>query len=115
VTTGLPLQGAVEWDGDPEAMIASETDPWVQLPDGSPVDWVHLKLPPEPGNGCEICGTSPKAGALEAMNSEFGVQRCDTCDRFDGDLAAAQALADLIGGTVWFYPSPKLSYRKYDD
>lgn len=33
-----------------------------------------------------------------------GVQRCDICERFDGDLDAAAAVAALFDGEVWFYP-----------
>lgn len=30
------------------------------------------------------------------------VERCDTCERYPGDLDAALALAAVVGGEVWF-------------
>jgi hypothetical protein len=36
------------------------------------------------------------------MDTAEGVQRCDICDIYDGDLSAAQALAALVGGVVKF-------------
>jgi len=39
------------------------------------------------------------------MDTIFGIQRCDECQIYPGDLAAARALADLLGPgvTVWFH------------
>lgn len=37
------------------------------------------------------------------------VSRCDECERFPGDLEAALALAEIVGGRVWF------SFVQFDD
>jgi hypothetical protein len=96
----------VKYAGPDDArLIASGTNPWVQV-NGEPVNWMNpaLNLAArtfEP-NDCEGCAGSVLPGALEAMDTPEGIQRCDTCQRFDGDLFAAQALADCVGGEVWF-------------
>lgn len=51
--------------------------------------------------GC-TCTGSPVAGTLPAMDTPEGIQRCDECQVFPGDLEAAQALADMVGGVVRF-------------
>ncbi len=48
------------------------------------------------------CTGSPVPGTLPAMDSPEGIQRCDECGVFEGDLEAAQALADTVGGVVMF-------------
>jgi len=56
---------------------------------------------PSEHEGCDTCGAI-LPGVIEAMDSDEGIQRCDTCDLYAGDLEAAKALADHVGGTVWF-------------
>jgi hypothetical protein len=51
----------------------------------------------EPRRGCESCSLSPIPGILIAMDDDYGIQRCDLCARYPGDLEAAQALADHLG------------------
>jgi hypothetical protein len=47
------------------------------------------------------CG-SVMPGVLTDVDFPGGIRRCDTCEKFDGDLDAAQAAAELVGGTLWF-------------
>ena len=35
-------------------------------------------------------------GVIEAMDTPFGIQRCDNCGQYEGDLEAAAALADAL-------------------
>jgi hypothetical protein len=78
-------------------MIADGTNPWVEV-DGVPVDWVERE-PLHPVNDCGLCGDFLD-GAIAAMDTNEGVQRCDECDLFEGDIEAAEALARLVGGVV---------------
>lgn len=83
-----------------DAKIESDTNPWVEL-DGEPVDWMRVLLP---RRACP-CGESGKVlipGVLDAMDTPEGIQRCDTCNTYPGDLDAALALAKLVGGVVKF-------------
>ena len=80
--------------------IAPGTDPWIEV-DGKPVTWPREGVPEAEGNDCE-CEGSPVPGVLTSANSEAGIQRCDPCHLFPGDLEAAFALAKLIEGVVKF-------------
>lgn len=80
-------------------LIASGTDPWVEV-DGKPVDWVAKNLPTDPDNDCESCADMPISGVIAPINTREGIERCDECKRFEGDLDAAFALAKLVGGAV---------------
>ena len=84
-------------------LIESETNPWVEI-DGEPVDWTTTKLP-RTDCPCEENGSVVLPGVLDGMDSPDGVQRCDACGTFDGDLDAALALARLVGGVVKFTPA----------
>jgi len=92
-----------QWTGDPTAVIESETDPWICDAEGTPLDLTSFNDNLVDGP----CGNGGHAipGVIAPMNSEFGIQRCDECDVYPGDLDAAQALADHldIGATVWFH------------
>lgn len=58
-----------------------------------------------PGVPCDQCGTL-MAGVFSTADSDTGaisVQRCDACAVYPGDLDAAWALAQRVGGAVWFY------------
>jgi hypothetical protein len=86
-----------------EAMIADRTNPWVEVPTRTGpvvIDWTHSRLAGDPANDCEGCSGGPLPGVIAPMDTDEGVQRCDTCQKFDGDLAAAHALALLVGGVV---------------
>lgn len=88
-------------------LIASGTNPWVVK--GKPIDWTSPDIAArtlEP-NDCDGCAGSLIPGVIAAMDTNEGIQRCDTCQRFAGDLFAAQALADLVGGEVWFTEEAK--------
>ena len=51
---------------------------------------------------CDSCGEILD-GVIEEMDSDAGIARCDQCRTYPGDLHAAQALADLVGGVVRYY------------
>lgn len=105
------MMTAVVYDGTlPEGvLIADRTNPWIEV-DGEPVDWERwslANLDKLDFDGCEEgCGAggTPLAGVIAPMDTVIGVQRCDTCDVFPGDLEAAQALAATVGGVVMFEP-----------
>jgi hypothetical protein len=84
-------------------MIADQTDPWLQHPDGSEVDLLpHLAaLTPGP------CGEDCSGGFFAPTSNgpaDQGIERCDQCNIYAGDLDAAVALAALIGPdvSVWY-------------
>lgn len=92
----------VQWDGSPDALIESETDPWVSDPTGLTVDLVVA------GDGVlGECGELGHflPGVLAPMNTDEGIERCDACATFDSDLDAARAVATSfgVGFTVWFH------------
>jgi len=116
---GVDDYGVTRWHGG-DAVIESETNPWLQDSDGNAVDLIKLKQDhPQvvyirDTNPCDQCGDI-LPGVIEAMDSPEGIQRCDQCDLYEGDLDAAQALADYLDlaelrlplplwtFTVWFH------------
>lgn len=52
---------------------------------------------PPPAGVCD-CDGEPVPGAWIGMNDRDEVQRCDDCERFDSDEAAADAVAAAVGG-----------------
>lgn len=101
----LGLQLARSYDGilAPWVLIEEDTDPWVEV-NGEPVDWTSSTLPRVPCP-CGENGEVVEPGVLDGMNSPHGVQRCDACSTYDGDLDAALALARRVGGVARFYQS----------
>ncbi|EPD84062.1 MULTISPECIES: hypothetical protein [Microbacterium] len=103
----------VRWDGSADVMIASRTNPWLQDSDGNGIDLTGGRATRSEQSAldgdCE-CFDGPVPGALVGMDSPEGIQRCDMCQRFDGDLAAAQAVAAAYTSdtgrpvSVWFTP-----------
>lgn len=86
-------------------LIADGTNPWVEVPTRTGsivVDWSQSTLAGDPDNDCDGCAGGPLPGVIAPMDTEIGIQRCDTCQRFDGDLAAADALARIVGGVARF-------------
>lgn len=83
-----------------DVFIADGTNPWIEV-DGVAVTWPRADLAAAPGNDCD-CFDQPVPGVLAPMDSDVGVQACDECKLFPGDLEAAQALAALVGGVVKF-------------
>ena len=86
-----------------DVALLAEEDPWVETAEGM-VDWINdidgdvlLPAPTDPAECPETC----HAGILVACNDEYGVQRCDQCQVYDGDIEAAIALANIVGGTAW--------------
>ncbi|HEY3514557.1 MAG TPA: hypothetical protein VGL36_35585 [Kribbella sp.] len=92
---GIPLP--------PGTFIADGTNPWIEV-DGQPLAWPQLDVPVAQDNDCDQCGDEPVPGVLTGMDDAQGIQRCDTCNRYAGDLDAALALAQLVGGVVKFEP-----------
>lgn len=58
---------------------------------------------------CDLCGDSPVPGAIAApagsLSGRMIVQACDTCQLFPGDLDAAWAVAQALGGRAYFRPA----------
>lgn len=52
---------------------------------------------------CEACVNSPLPGVLYDTNAGNGVQRCDICHLYPGDLEAAAALAKHLGKRAFFW------------
>lgn len=101
------LDTGVPWYGSETAMIESQTNPWLEGVDG-PINLEELigTLGEHPGHAASDCtdcdGLIP--GVLN-MDTPYGIQACDTCTRFPGDLDAAAALRDahFPDATVWFH------------
>lgn len=71
----------------------------------------HAVTPPEP---CDSCADLPGILPTES-GPRIYVERCDACDLYAGDLDAAYALAQLVGGTVTFYQyDPAIEARRAD-
>lgn len=100
------VDGAVQYTGgDVSPMIANETDPWLQHPDGSVVTVIDLVLAHVDVGPCGECHGGFFAPTVNGP-TEYGIERCDACDVHEGDFSAALALAALIGPdvTVWYEP-----------
>jgi hypothetical protein len=89
---------------DIDVMLASETDPWLQRPDGSEVD-LEPHLAPLAVGDCGECRGGFFAPTDNGPTGQ-GIELCDACNKFPGDLDAAVALAALIGPdvSVWYLP-----------
>lgn len=115
-----PALDPVQWTPEAEArgdfanvFIASNTNPWLQV-DGQPVNLSGLD------NGasvdCDGCNDrGAYAGVILAMDSNDGIQMCDSCGKFTGDLEAAQHAAEVLTKstgrehTVWFEPEARVA------
>lgn len=60
---------------------------------------------------CDSCGDI-LPGVIEDMDTHEGIQRCDECSVYDGDLEAALALADHVGGVVRFHAVHRWTERE---
>lgn len=112
-----PTLDPVQWT--PEAasrgefanvLIARETNPWLQV-NGEPVDLTGIDTG-TPAD-CDCCNDGGAyAGVILAMDTSHGIQMCDMCGKFEGDLEAAQHAAEVLTKstgrvhTVWFEPEP---------
>jgi hypothetical protein len=114
----------LQYTGQEGARIARDTNPWIRDAEGHDVDLIATAaaLPagtlvagtPEP-NDCE-CAEGMLAGVRAASDTEFGVQTCDACVRYDSDLDATAALAAALGPgfTVWFEPDETIPGECFD-
>jgi len=109
-TAPLPVTDdtVTQWTGQEGVIIASGTNPWVEA-DGKPVDlFAAAAATFGAALGDPDCECATVAGVALAMDSADGIQRCDLCYRFEGDLEAAKHVADLLTErtgrehTVWF-------------
>lgn len=91
-----------QWDGSATAVVESESDPWVKDPTGIAVSF-PTPAPGERGACGELGHFIP--GVIAPMNTAEGIERCDACGTFEGDLEAARAVAESLGPgyTVWFH------------
>lgn len=96
-----PDSGVIEQRYEPgtTALIATDTDPWLQVAGSSErVDLTRFDEAAFP------------AGVFAPVNTDYGVERDDEADVFEGDFEAAVALAGhlhtITGLTyeVWFVP-----------
>lgn len=104
---GLPALVSVQWTpGDYDTLIARDTNPWVQA-DGEPVDLAGYSIAAT--IDCD-CNGDDFEGVILATDTREGIQRCDTCGKFESDLDAAQHTAEVLTArtgrehTVWFTP-----------
>lgn len=92
------------WTGGhgPSAIIARGTNPWVEL-DGVPI--AYSPSMQREGGPCGL-PIHVVPGVLN-MDDNEGLQRCDECDLYPGDLEAAAAVAKTVDprARVWFYPA----------
>lgn len=101
------LDTGVPWHGSVTAVIESQTNPWLEGSDGPiQLDVLIGTLGEHPGhalNDCSDCG-GLLPGVLN-MDTEYGIQRCDSCNVWLGDLDAAAALRDAYfpDAIVWFH------------
>lgn len=84
-------------------ILEDGTNPWIEV-DGLPVDWMVSTLVEHPALAERAeCDNRCNAGVLLAMDTESGIQRCDECGTFDGDIEAAFFVAALVDGVVWVH------------
>jgi len=88
-----------QYTGQEDAVLAPETDPWLQRDDGSIVELERLMkhLPRGP-----VCGECAGGWFAPTSNgpTEQGIERCDECAVYPGDLDAALVLAGRLGPHV---------------
>lgn len=100
------------------ARIYGHSNPWLRDSELRDVDLydleskglIPLEQRPDTEDACDTCLPGWMRGVIPAMDTEFGIQRCDYCAIFEGDLEAAQALAGFLQRTleldqpytVWF-------------
>lgn len=89
-----------QWTGQQDALIERDTDPWIEDPSGVVITFVGPGMVGGCGDGGHVID-----GVLAPMNTDEGIQRCDACDLYSGDLEAAAAIAADFGPgfTVWFH------------
>lgn len=98
------IEGAVQYTGQPDAMLEDATDPWLQDEHGALIELEPVLATLPPGPTCGECRGGFFAPTINGPTEE-GIERCDECDVHEGDFDAALALAALIpGATVWYLP-----------
>ena len=93
----------VRWDGSDDTFLADQTDPWLQIGDAM----VRLFGLPSVEGPCGEFDHVAIPGVLHMDgNGPNWIERCDSCGLFEGDLHAAQALANHLnnGAVVWLLP-----------
>lgn len=85
----------LQWapDDDSAQMIADQTNPWVCDRSGRVVTVDDVST----GGLAADCDCWPIPGVILGMDDPHGIQRCDTCLVYPGDLEAAYALAQHLG------------------
>lgn len=98
--TGHP--DARQYVAGADVTMTDGSDPWLQHPDGTVVA-LDEHLSRLPIGQCTECRGSLFAPTGNGP-TEQGIERCDQCNAYEGDLTAALALAVAIGNgvTVWF-------------
>lgn len=91
-----------KWRGEDDVTIAFGTDAWLETAGGIVLDLTNYE--PSTTSDCGTCGWGLLAGIFAPVNDEFGIEACDECRRYPGDLDAARALADYLNElTGWIY------------
>jgi hypothetical protein len=113
----------IRFEGElPEGwVIAGTTNPWIEEADSDTaldLEQVALSIGQLNNSGqCYGCYNCILEGVIEAMDTPEGIQRCDNCDVFEGDLEAAQALADALtefgNGAVKHYVYVEIEERRH--
>lgn len=90
----------VQWTGSETAVIESETNPWIKDPSGIPISFASADVTGPCGEAIHFI-----PGVLAPMDTDEGIQRCDQCELYPGDLEAARAVAETFGPgfTIWFH------------
>jgi hypothetical protein len=99
------IHTAEELARDDLPFIKSQTNPWVEI-EGNVIYWdfpiweAQRRLPEdeEGEDFCDGCNGTILPGVIEAMDTPEGIQACDSCRRYPGDLDAAWALAKFVLG-----------------
>lgn len=96
-----------KWEGE-DAVMEYGTYAWLQIGDALvDVTLATKHWPAAAGNDCEGCVGTELLGARWPVDSTYGIERCDVCELYPGDLHAARAVAARIGEhvAVWYEPS----------
>lgn len=104
------MSEGVIWNGNPTAVQEYETRAWLEYRKfpGIPIK-LSGRYPRLYNLSCGTCGTGTlMLGVLIIGDDE--IERCDECERFGSDLAAAAALAESFGNSdivVMYIPQQK--------
>lgn len=91
----------------PDVLIATDTEPWLEDPTGTPVDLTAFAPASPRTTGPSACDCDTWAilpGILAPWGDQHGIERHDDCARYPSDLEAAAVLAahlEQVTGTPY--------------